>query len=241
MSTVRKATGNMYDWVTHLWSPGKGCSHDCSYCYMKHNRFLPDPGTKFVIDPVFPRLGNGRVIFVGHTCDMWAEDVPSAAIQLILEHCSKFENDYVFQTKNPERYITQHMTSFINRMKNKQITLGPTIEITLGTTIETNRWDILQKVSSAPHPIARSTDLAFMRIGADIKTFVTVEPIMKFDVNEFSHMLIQAQPDWINIGADSKRQHLPEPSKDQVLELIAKLRQAGIEVREKTNLKRLIK
>lgn len=45
----------------------------------------------------------------------------------------------------------------------------------------------------------------------------------------------------INIGTDSKNSNLVEPSKDKVLVLIDNIKKAGIEIREKHNLNRLLK
>jgi hypothetical protein len=56
----------------------------------------------------------------------------------------------------------------------------------------------------------------------------------------FVAMLIEARPSFINVGADSKRKRLLEPTAAEVRQLIAKLRAAGIEVREKPNLKRIL-
>ena len=49
-----------------------------------------------------------------------------------------------------------------------------------------------------------------------------------------------ANPDFVNIGADSKNNGLPEPSKEKVLELIDRLNEFT-EVRNKKNLKRILR
>ena len=72
------------------------------------------------------------------------------------------------------------------------------------------------------------------------ETFITVEPIMEFDLDPFLQLLCDARPKFVNIGADSKHKRLPEPEGYKVLQLIAALRDAGIEVREKSNLARLM-
>ena len=46
---------------------------------------------------------------------------------------------------------------------------------------------------------------------------------------------------FVNIGADSKRCSLPEPDADKVRVLIRRLQEAGIEIREKRNLDRMLK
>lgn len=46
-------------------------------------------------------------------------------------------------------------------------------------------------------------------------------------------------PEWVNIGADSKGHGLPEPSGDKIIKLIDNLKSQDIDVRIKSNLKRL--
>jgi hypothetical protein len=69
--------------------------------------------------------------------------------------------------------------------------------------------------------------------------FLTIEPIMDFDVGPLVELVAEARPGFVNIGADSKRHRLPEPSRDKVLVLVVALRVRGIEVRKKSNLDRL--
>jgi hypothetical protein len=45
-----------------------------------------------------------------------------------------------------------------------------------------------------------------------VKKMITIEPIMDFNLDRFSQMLIEAAPARVNIGADSGRNGLPEPS-----------------------------
>ena len=72
------------------------------------------------------------------------------------------------------------------------------------------------------------------------KTMVTIEPIIDFDLNPFVKMIAKCKPEWVNIGADSKSHGLPEPSAQKVWKLIFALEDAGIEVKQKSNLKRLM-
>jgi hypothetical protein len=70
--------------------------------------------------------------------------------------------------------------------------------------------------------------------------FVTIEPILDFDVLEFTRLLVFARPTFVNIGADSKNHHLPEPTRERVMQLVEALTSAGIVIRKKINLERLI-
>ncbi len=54
-------------------------------------------------------------------------------------------------------------------------------------------------------------------------TYVTIEPIMAFDLNALVELIEICNPTQVNIGADSGHNRLPEPSREEVLALIAEL------------------
>jgi DNA repair photolyase len=220
MSKIKRSVGNMYDWLSHVWSPIVGCPHQCSYCFVRTYRELPvDP----MLDFPFPNLGRGRSIFVGHLCDMFAKTVPSEMIERVLEHCRKFDNEYIFQTKNPGKIVTHRF-----EMPARYI---------IGTTIETNDQAILSKISKAPPAAERAQQLAKIRA----KRFVTIEPILDFNPVELTTLIVLAMPDFVNIGADSKGHGLPEPSGDKIRRLVELLNDCGIKILRKTNLERLMR
>ena len=216
MKGISVASGHMYDWVTHMWSPVRGCPHGCSYCYAR-----PDAEPKLLPYP-WPTLGEGRTIFVGHLCDMWAEAVGDYMIRAVLAHIFYYPlNTYVFQTKNPDRLL-----AFEDRL--------PQIRM-VGTTIETNRQPILDSVSKAPAAGVRAAALSLLRG----PKFLTLEPILDFDIQDLLALILLAKPDFVNIGADSKGHGLPEPSVAKVLGLVQAMGRAGIMIRKKNNLGRL--
>jgi len=94
---MNKVKGNMYSWCTHTWNTVKGeCPHSCAYCYM--NRWGPQPEIHFDNKELKTDLGEGNFIFVGSSCDMWAESIPVEWIHHTLIHCRKYEgNRYLFQ------------------------------------------------------------------------------------------------------------------------------------------------
>jgi hypothetical protein len=109
----------------------------------------------------------------------------------------------------------------------------------IGTTIETNFREITEAHSKAPPPIDRFVWItALKRMGFD--TFITIEPVMDFGM-EIADWIIEAEPRFVNIGADSKKCGLPEPSPGKLKLLIETLTDSGIEIREKHNLDRLMK
>ena len=58
----------------------------------------------------------------------------------------------------------------------------------------------------------------------------------------FADLIAVANPAWVNVGGDSKGHNLPEPEPWVLRYLLARLkRQHGIEIRQKTNLDRLLR
>lgn len=227
--SLKISHGNMYDWVTHMHSHLAGeCPHKCSYCYVQKNPHGVSPrykGNCRIIEEEFKvDYGSGRIIFIEHMNDMFAKEIRPNWIENIFTHCHKYpQNHYVFQTKNPERAL-----SFIKSFPEKSL---------IGTTIETNR-DI-SKISQAPATVWRYKAMAkFARRG--FATFVTIEPILNFDVEELSQWIIDIFPKFVNIGADSKRNFLPEPSADKIRELIYRLNKTSVPIKKKINLERLL-
>ena len=112
---LNKSTGNMYDFITHTWNTIKGeCPHGCSYCYMK--RWGKQPLLHFDEKELKTDLGKNNFIFVGSSCDMFADGIRHEWIARTLDYCKKFsENEYLVQTKNPARlprFIYNYSTDF---------------------------------------------------------------------------------------------------------------------------------
>ncbi len=225
---LTKARGNMYPWVTHCHTHLAGeCPHRCSYCYVQRGAARLSgkyKGPLRLIEQEFKvNYGQGRTIFIEHLNDLFAEGVPDEWIERIVEHVWRFNrNWYVFQTKNPGRAI-----GFMR---------GLPAESSVGVTIETNRdtsaW------SKAPSPTERAYGAHALLEWTS--TFITIEPILDFDLAEFADLIRRCYPSFVNIGADSKGCGLPEPPADKVRDLIRELHRLGIEIRQKTNLERIL-
>jgi DNA repair photolyase len=239
---LKKSVGNMYAWATHTHSHlGGACYHGCKYCYVQKNRFgVPEryKGDSKLIEKEFDIKYDEKTlkrdsgvypgtIFIEHMNDLFSRAINIQWIERIINHCLKYpENKYIVQTKNIEMALNYFMSRAMSETINNFI---------IGTTVET---DIELMLANAPERKKRLDGInMFNRLG--YKTFITIEPIMKF-TPEFGKLLVEARPDFINIGADSKRCGLPEPSKQEVLTLIYNLKNNGIEVKQKSNLGRLI-
>jgi len=223
-----KSKGNMYHWVTHMHSHLAGeCSHRCIYCYVdnpnlgRNERFK---GPLRIIDAEFDVIyGTDKTIFIEHMNDLFANDVPIEYIFNILMHCKMWPNNtYVFQSKNP--ILFQKLLDYFNIWPEHRI---------FGTTIETNR--LIPNISNAPTTEERA--ICMMKLNE--RKFITLEPILDFDVDILCNWIVDIKPEFINLGADSKGHNLLEPTVEKIMELVAKLHENGIELREKHNLQRL--
>lgn len=216
--SLNKSKNNMYPWVTHTWNVIKGkCLHDCSYCYMKR---YPQRELHFNEKELKTDLGSGNFIFLGSSCDMWADAIPVEWIELVLEHCRLSpQNTYLFQSKNPQRLI------------NWACDLPP--KSIIGTTIETNRR--FADISKSPSPWQRycaMIDISFPKM-------VSIEPIMDFDLDVMVDWMRGIKPEFVSIGADSGGNRLPEPSAEKMTALLEELQKVTT-VKLKSNLGRLL-
>lgn len=211
--------GQMYPWVSHTFNIIKGeCPHQCSYCYCK--RWGKQSPLHFDERELKTNLGNGRVIFVGSSCDDFALPVPTDWIRKQLAFCCLYpDNQYLFQSKACGRF-------------NQGFKFPP--KTILGTTLETNRD--YHGISKAPIPWERFMAMTYIE---DYPKMVSIEPIMDFDLHLFLELLKQIKPKFVSIGADSGNNHLPEPSGAKVKALIEGLKEFT-EVKVKDNLKRLL-
>lgn len=237
---IRLSRGNMYDKVGTIGPLRGACEHDCDYCYRKDLFWAKSVREKYtgpvclderVMQARWVKDPDVEVVFPGSMTDLFAKGVPSEIIQAILAHCRKFSFLYLFQTKNPWRLL-----EFAKQFPKQSI---------LGTTIETNRP---YYVSKAPTVYERAEGIRELRI-IGFRIMVSIEPIMAFDQRDFVGMLRKICPEYISIGADSRKLEkdletgqtmgkLAEPSGGDVHFLIPEL-QKFTEVRLKANLKRI--
>lgn len=222
---LNESKGNMYDFVTHTWNTVKGeCEHGCSYCYMKRWGRLRE--VRFDERELRTDLGSGNFIFVGSSNDLFAAGIPDEWIRKTLDHCAAYDNRYLFQSKNPGRIL--------DYIEHPVFADGKAV---VCTTIESDCF-YPQIMGNTPTPEDRAT--AMKQISEKVKTYVTIEPIMRFSHYTLLNLIGRCNAQQVNIGADSGRNRLPEPTSEQIQDLIVWLEKFTI-VNQKSNLKRLLK
>lgn len=100
------------EWCDSTWNPVTGCLHGCEYCYARAmaKRFPAVYPNGF--EPMFykDRLNQfdnckGRNIFVCSMGDLFGDFIPDEWIEKVLDKCEQNQqHNYLFLTKNPERY-----------------------------------------------------------------------------------------------------------------------------------------
>lgn len=239
---LRKAGGEMYPWADWTWNPlGGACPHDCAYCYMKSPPMCWSKkyrGPQRIIEKemkvnldlsglalnrreVIPFVGDAPLIFVCSGNEL--SKAPTIIKQRILRKCQEGpRNYYLLQDKDPAG------------LKEVEDEFPPNVII--GTTTETNRADLCRAVSNAPSPRAR---VKGMKMYNGYHKMDSIEPMMDFDSGPFAELIQEIAPDFVSMGADSKKHNLPEPSTEKVLDLVSRLKKFTI-VKKKENLGRLL-
>lgn len=209
----------MFNIVSKTWNPVTGCRYNCIYCWARQlalTKLRNSPRYRHGFKPRLNpeefrrRFKPGEVVFVSDMGDLWGEWIPSEWIRRVLDHISKFPNTwFLFLTKNPDRYH-----EFIDEMPENSI---------LGATIETNRDEYFQEgynpriAHNVPLPSRRYKAMKTLRWPLK---FVSIEPIMDFDLDTFTNWIREIAPFMVYIGYDNYNWRLPEPPLSKTHKLI---------------------
>jgi len=216
--------GNMYSEAIYRWNVFVGCMYDCSYCkksfqaQMKRQKPVIDKNGKKRgcqqcydyfphfheerLDNLLPRTNGDQFIWVGGSGDV-AFCYPFEMLK-ILDKIKEYPNrTFFFQTKDPEFFAQWDFPE----------------NVILGITLETNHDTFL--FSKAPMPLERFIE--FLKIKHPRK-IITIEPIMKFNLEQMVDWCVEINPERIYIGYDSKKNKLREPSLEKTKEFIKLLK-----------------
>jgi protein gp37 len=206
-------------WKT--WNPVIGCLHGCSYCWAKRFALERLSSTEKYKDGFAPKLAENELnkrfrnqfVFVSDMGDLFGEWVPKEWIlRVIAATRNSPSSDFLFLTKNPSRY-----KEFVHLCQNN---------IVLGATIETNRSNDFSKAPPLAERVAAMIDLQYDR------KFLSIEPVMDFDLEIFVGWIEKIAPIQLAVGYDNWSNHLPEPSLSKTLQFIERLNEFT-EVRER--------
>jgi len=221
----------MFKSIERTWNVYVGCEFNCIYCCARKQaltrfRRLPryqDGFTPRLIEAELSRrFKPGLFIFVAYMGDI--AYATREQFLRILNRIREFpETDFLIQTKNPEQlYIWRQDWGIVLP-----------VNVYIGTTIESNRNYGLSK---APPPIDR---FRYLTGYPHNHKFLSIEPIMDFDLDVLVSWVRMLQPDIVEVGADNYFNHLPEPPWWKVEELLKRLREFCPKVEEKEGLERL--
>ena len=239
----------MYEQNVYFPDVFKGCLHNCVYCKPSFQRqakrqkqrcqkcytFEPhthferlkkrSPGTVYAMGGYIKApatVGDQFVFFPKGGDPCYAS---RSELGTMLHYVEKNpQTAFLMQTKNP--IFMQGIEEFPSNL-------------IVGITLETNRevfegfpkFKDYGAISEAPLPRHRAHD--FLRVKYEPK-FVTVEPILQFDLAVFAYWIMAINPKVVYVGYDTKGCKLPEPTLAETLELIKFLENEGITVRRKT-------
>lgn len=219
--------GRMFSIVTRTWNPVTGCTHFCKYCWARrlaetklrhYSRYKDGFVPKLNPKEFRVKFKPGEFVFVSDMGDLFCEHIKDEWIDAVLRYIARFPRTYfLLLTKNPRRFL-----QFLDKIPSNVI---------LGVTIETNRDDIYRKyrISLAPPPSKR---YSIMRnLDWDMK-FVSIEPILEFDLEEFTRWIEDISPILVYIGYDNYNNKLPEPPLHKTLKLIDRLKMVSIVVKK---------
>ena len=225
--------GKMFTYASktmRTWSPFSGCSHECLYCWAKRiveTRLKDSPKYKecgfkpaFHPNEMNKKFSPNTFCFISSMGDI-AFATNDELRQIINKIKENPRTNFLFCTKDPTVYLP------MDNLEN----------VYFGTTLETNR-DITKLYSKAPLTSERYRIMEYLNV---TNKFVSIEPVMDFDLDIFSQWILNINPKIVEIGCDGYHNNLPEPSSDKIKALIKNMEVSGIEVICKDGLSRLLK
>ena len=215
----------MFPFITETSSPVKGCNHHCQYCWFVS--LATGRLKRYYKNGISPRVVKGELdrrfkkrqfVFISDMGDLFCSAVPTEWIANVCDAIRESpEAEFLFMTKNPQRYVGVASTIPSN--------------VVLGATIESDRNYIA--LSKAPNQSDRLTAMMQLIDTLPNRRFVSIEPILDFNLDTFVEQLKNVRPWAVAVGYDNYGWKLPEPSRERTDALISELGKFTI-VYEKT-------
>ncbi len=218
---TNRTMSRMFKSITRTWNPFTGCRFNCTYCWARKliegrlhhlDRYKAGFIPTTHPDRFNPRFKPGDFVFV---CDMGdIAFAPPVVWSAILDVVGLYpDTKFLLQSKDP-RMFPQVVPA----------------NVYLGITLESNRTYV------GPSPFERYVAL----LGRDHQhKFVSIEPVMDFDLSTLVRWVGDISPEIVEVGADNYHNDLPEPSWGKVEALLEALRRFVPTVVEKDGLERL--
>ena len=220
--TQKQKSSRMFTFITETCNfLGGECPYGCVYCWAnalkKRYNFKKYMGKPFVIEKELKRnFKNGSFVFACDMTDLLAENVPDACIEKILAYVKTQKCFFLLETKNPARYL-----DFLEQMPSN---------VYLGATIESNRN--CPEISKAPSQHNRIKAMVILSFMQKNPLFISIEPILDFDLNVFVQIIKQIKPWAVAVGYDNYNHKLPEPALAKTMQLIEALEKFTIVYRK---------
>lgn len=185
------------------WNPlGGECGYHCPWCWAR--KLIEKKGwDKYRGESNLwswnRNFTNGDIVFVQSMTDLFHPKVPQSHINAILQQLRRFPNStFYLLTKNSPRYHKFEIP------KNA----------ICGCTIETNRDTI--PYYDTPKRSTRIRALCTL----SHRKFISIEPIMDFDLPIFPFIIKGIKPEFVYVGYDNYGNGLLEPSSEKTQSLI---------------------
>ena len=208
----------MFPFISKTWNPVKGCLYGCVYCWARSfaegrlrawgGRYSDGFKPALIEEELDRRFRKNDFVFVADMGDLFGEWVPDDWIMKVFECIRRSpEARFLLLTKNPDRY--------------GRIFGDVPDNCVLGATVESNRdYD---HVSKAPLMSSRLEAMKRLRLQTDKELFISVEPIMDFDLMKFVRDLEEIKPCMVAVGYDNYGHDLIEPELEKTEKFIEKL------------------
>ena len=231
----------MFEFVGECWNPiGGVCQYRCVYCWSQGSKgLIRKYGLKKYLKPfhVVEKEMNRTfkpdiTVFVSDMVDLFADNVPTYIIEQVLNRIRDFpKTRFLLLTKNPRGYIPFLVYNAIPH----NCILGSTVETDRTLFNTSSNYRTYSQISRAPLPLSRlSWMLQIAKANTHHKLFVSMEPILDFNLNNTIYYLERIRPWAVAVGYDNYKWNLPEPPIIKTLRLIKELESMNIKVYRKT-------